>query len=134
MDLTAQNGPVNHSDRQAGEKSVASPEPAATERNLLREESGFAGKLLRKKIDGGVQKNSITRRPNNPPENHWPYLGQTWGEDSGKTPSTNDAPGNRRTHDMNEKMLAKEYRRALRVCGNCTFYYKTLDFLFGGER
>jgi hypothetical protein len=56
MDLTAQNGPVNHSDRQAGEKSVASPEPAATERNLLREESGFAGKLLRKKIDGGVQR------------------------------------------------------------------------------
>ena len=132
MDLTAQNDSPEDADRQAGEKSLA--KTAAAERDLLREEAGFAGKLLRKKIDGGIQENSISRRPNDLSGNHGPYLGQTWGEGNGEAPSTNDAARNWRTHDMNEKMLAKEYRRGLRVCGNRTFYSQTLDFLFGRKR
>jgi hypothetical protein len=35
---------------------------------------------------------------------------------------------------VNEQMLAEQYRRGLRVCGQRSFQTQSLDFLFVGER
>ena len=41
------------------------------------------------------------------------------GRDAGRElPVTNESPGSERTHDVNDEMLAEEYRRGLRVRGS----------------
>lgn len=51
----------------------------------------------------------------------------------GDLPASDDVASDSRTHDANEQMLAEQYRRGLRVCGNRCFQTNSLDFLFEDE-
>lgn len=62
-----------------------------------------------------------------------PYLGETWSDWPKEFPVSDDFSSNAETHDVNKQMLAKEYRRGLRIRGHRTFRSQTLDFLFGDE-
>ena len=46
-------------------------------------------------------------------------------------PSLDDPPGDGGTHDVNDQMLAEEYRRGLRVCGGHRIVSHDLGFMFG---
>ncbi len=65
------------------------------------------------------------RIPNRPDLSHL-------GCDAGRElPKANDSPGDARTHDVNDEMLAEENRRGLRVRFVNLIRCNSLDFLFG---
>ena len=105
----------------------------ATKSGLLPEKTGLARELLSESIDCRVEEYPSRRRPGDRSSDNGPYLGETWGEKRRKPPSANDVASDGRTHDVNQEMLAKEYRRGLRVRGNRSFYSQSLDFLFGSK-
>jgi hypothetical protein len=51
-----------------------------------------------------------------------------------KSPSPKNAPYSGGTHDVNEEMLAKAYRRGLRIKHGGGFAFRSLEFLFGNAR
>ena len=65
------------------------------------------------------------RIPNRPDLRH---QGRKFGREF---PETDDSPGDERTHDVNDEMLAEEDRRGLRVRSVNRFSCNDLGFLFG---
>ena len=86
-------------------------------------------KLVRDKMNVGVRE-SITDRPGNPGLLDRPDLGHARCDFGRQFPPPNDMSGDGRTHDVNDEMLAEEYRRGLRVRFGQKIVRDDLAFLF----
>lgn len=75
----------------------------------------------------------VSGRPSNRVGGKRPNLRKAGTDWSGDRPPSDNAAGDGGTHDVNEQMLAEQYRRGLRVCWQRSFQSQSLDFLFGGE-
>lgn len=89
--------------------------------------------VLRERVDKGIGE-GISRRPSNGATYNRPNLHEALAHGGRDHPSSDDAAGDGGTHDVNEQMLAEQYRRGLRVSGQRSFQTQSLDFLFVGER
>ncbi len=111
--------------RQTGarEKLVESQSsPAVSENPVV--------KLVGQEVDVGIVE-GVAGRPGDARVFNRPDL-RHQGRDAGREfPATNDSPDGERTHDVNDEMLAEEYRRGLRVRHCSRIHCDGLGFLFG---
>ena len=86
--------------------------------------------LVSQELNAGVSQSAVgrpcdARLPNRPNLRHQ-------GRDAKRElPEANDSPSDEGTHDVNDEMLAKEYRRGLRVRFGNRSRCDGLGFLFG---
>jgi hypothetical protein len=109
----------------------APPKSETKKRRFLASESiASIEKVLSKKVDGGIYEDAAAGRPSHVMLDG-PNLAHTGSNLHGESPAPDDGAGDGGTHDVNYEMLAKQYRRGLRIRGNRTLWSKSLDFLFG---
>ena len=91
---------------------------------------GAVKELLREEVDPRVGKGR--RRPHNNVSSHGPDLGHQRLDLRRQLPSSDEASpdANAGTHDVNDEMLAKAYRRGLRIRFARCIQRQSLDFLF----
>jgi hypothetical protein len=94
-----------------------------------RKRSSAAEELLCEKIDPCIGKGTPSRPGND--TSHGPNLRHQRVDFRRQLPASDDASAHGRTHDVNDEMLAKAYRRGLRVGVGYRSSRQSLDFLFG---
>src|SRR4051812_15798044 len=92
----------------------------------------FPIEIIGKKSDPRIGEN-VGRRPTDDAGSNGPYLIEVLSDFGGETPPPNDTPRDRRTHDMNEEMLAEADRRGLRIGLSGHRSRCSLKFLFGSK-
>lgn len=88
--------------------------------------------LLREQVNFRVGKGR-GRGPSDATHPHGSDLAHRRLDVGGQPPTPDDALGDQRAHDVNYEMLARAYRRDLRVGIGHRSARQSLDFLFGGE-
>ena len=87
-------------------------------------------KVVSQETDTGISKRSIGR-PFNASLLNRPDLRHEGRNIGREFPATNNAARDERGHDVNDEMLAKEYRRGLRVRSSCRGRCDGLGFIVG---
>lgn len=100
---------------------------------LPREGVGGGIKVVGEEIDSGIVKRDAVGRPSNRSGGRRPNLNKARRNLNGETPAPDDAANDSGTHHINEKMLADEYRRGLRVGSFRSVQAQSLDFLLGDD-
>ncbi len=109
---------------------TAKPENLTKPRGSSNLGSNALVELIGQEINVGVSQGT-SGRPCDARISNRPDLRHKGCDAGRELPEADDSPGDGRTHDVNDEMLAEENRRGLRVRFVNHIHCNSLDFLFG---